>query len=262
MPLQASMQDTPHGRMSVLVSTETGASARAFYRNDFPPELSKPIATLLAANDGFNGIVNNNANTLLRTVVDQHNRVAVVNTLRAPFGATQTALITYGQVTAKAQIEAMSVAPANASNQPIRNRAVLAFDNADMPGKARMLIEASFQQMAGLVEAGCLDNIPGTANPLPDDLVGLGKDRYMLFNHAAKTGMAADHPLKPTADNPAQFGVDEAAVLADAQTGLDNLKARSRHFANGSQLLRDIITAVSVACNVNTNDAFALLTGN
>ncbi|WP_262048190.1 hypothetical protein [Bradyrhizobium sp. Bra78] len=262
MPLQASMQDTSHGRMSVLVSTETGASARAFYRNDFPPELSKPIATLLAANEGFNGIVNNNANTLLPTVVDQHNRVAVVNTLRAPFGATQAALVGYGQVTAKAQIEAMSVTPANASNQPIRNRAVLAFDNADMPGKAKILLEASFQQLAGLVEAGCLDNTPGTTTPLPGDLVGLAKDRYMLFNHAAKTGIAADHPLRPTADNPAQFGVDEAAVLADAQTALDKLKVRSRHFAYGSQLLRDIITAVGVACNVNTNDAFALLTGN
>lgn len=262
MPLQATMQDTPRGRISVLRSTETGASARVFYRNDFPPELSKPIATLLAANDGYNGIVNNNANTLLPTVVDQHNRVAVVNTLRAPFGATQAALIAYGQVTAKAQIEAMSVAPANASNQPIRNRMVLAFDNADMPGKARMLMGASFQQLAGVVEAGCLDNTPGTTNPLPDDVIGIGKDRYMLLNHAAKTGIAADHPLKPTADNPAQFGVDEAAMLADAQTGLDNLKARSRHFANGSQLLRDIITAVSVACNANTDDAFTLLTGN
>ncbi|UGX97127.1 hypothetical protein G6321_00019135 [Bradyrhizobium barranii subsp. barranii] len=156
----------------------------------------------------------------------------------------------------------MSVTPANASNQPIRNRAVLAFDNAGLPDRARMLNEFSFQQLAGLVEAGCLDNVPGTATPLPDDIVGLGKDRYMLLNHAAKTGIAADHPLKPTADNPAQFGVDEAAVLADAQTGLNNLKARSRHFANGSQLLRDIIIAVSVACSVNTNDAFALLTGN
>ena len=68
--------------------------------------------------------------------------------------------------------------------------------------------------------------------------------------------------MKPTADNPAQFGADEAAVLADAQTGLDNLKARSRHFANGSQLPNDVITVVNVACNVNTNDAFALLTGN
>lgn len=262
MPLQANMQDTPRGRMSVLISTETGASARTFYRNDFPPELSKPVATLLAANDGFNGIVNNNANTLLPTVVDQHNRVAVVNTLRAPFGAVQAALIAYGQVTAKAQIEAMSVTPANASNQPIRNRAVLALDNANLADKARMLSEFSFQQLAGVVEAGCLDNIPGTANPLSDDIVSIGKDRYMLLNHAAKTGMAADHPLKPTADNPAQFGVDEAAVLADAKTGLDNLKARSRYFADGSQLLRDIITAVIVACNVNSDNAFALLTGN
>ena len=51
-------------------------------------------------------------------------------------------------------------------------------------------------------------------------------------------------------------------MLADAQTSLDNLKARSRHFANGSQLPNDVITVVNVACNVNTNDAFALLTGN
>lgn len=68
--------------------------------------------------------------------------------------------------------------------------------------------------------------------------------------------------MKPTADNPSQFGADEAAVLADAQTGLDNLKARSRHFANGSQLPNDVITVVNVACDVNTNDAFVLLTGN
>lgn len=125
-----------------------------------------------------------------------------------------------------------------------------------------MLNGFSYQMLAGLVEAGCLDNIPGAANPLPDDIIGIGKDRYMLLNHAAKTGMAADHPLKPTADNPVQFGVDEAAVLADAHTGLDNLKARSRHLANGTAILRDLITAVSLACSVNTNDAFTLLTGN
>ncbi|WP_354136540.1 hypothetical protein [Bradyrhizobium sp. LB11.1] len=248
--------------MSSVVNTDTGARAGALFRDDFPPEISKPVAALLAAEEGFGGIMNNNAATLLPTVVDQHNRVAVVNTLRAPFGAVQAALIGYGQVTAKAQIEAMSVTPANASNQPIRNRAVLAFENAGLPDKARMLNEFSFQQLAGLVEAGCLDNVPGTVNSLPDDVVSIGKDRYMLFNHAAKTGMAADHPLKPSADFPAQFGVDEAAVLADAQTGLNNLKARSRHFANGTQLLRDVITVVTVACNVNTNDAFALLTGN
>ncbi|MCP1843619.1 hypothetical protein J2R78_006586 [Bradyrhizobium sp. USDA 4538] len=248
--------------MSSLVKTETGASVNVLFRDDLPPELAKPFATLLAAQEGFNGIVNNNAATLLPTVVDQHNRVAVVNTLRAPFGAAQAALIAYGQVTAKAQIEAMSVPPSNASNQPIRNRAVLAFDNAGLPDKARMLSGFSYQALAGIVEAGCLDNIPGAANPLPDDIVGIGKDRYMLLNHAAKTGIAADHPLRPSAENPAQFGVDEAAVLADAQTGLNNLKARSRHFANGTQVLRDMIAAVSLACSVNTDDAFALLTGN
>lgn len=120
MPLQATMQNTPRGSMSSLVKTETGASANVLFRDDLPPELAKPFAALFAAQEGFNGIVNNNAATHLPTVVDQHNRVAVVNTLRAPFGASQAALIAYGQVTAKAEIEAMSVPPANASNQPVR----------------------------------------------------------------------------------------------------------------------------------------------
>jgi hypothetical protein len=106
-----------------------------------------------------------------------------------------------------------------------------------------------------VIEVGFLDQVPA-------DLAQIATDRYCLLRHVARTGLAANFPRRPTASEPLASGPDIAATMAAAQAALDALKARSADVETVAQVLRNVVIAVALACDLTPDAAFALLMGN
>jgi hypothetical protein len=254
MAYKSTVQDTSRGKIMIVADDATGSRASVFARS-FPAdsELARRGAALFVANELFGGSLNHAASTLLPTVIASHARVAAQNTLRAPFMAFMDAGQVAGQKVAKATIEAMSVVPAILATRPIRDRAIKQWDAMDNAGKARAITEWPLEKLAALVEVSALDT-------LPDSLVTVAKDRYMILRHIERTGLSAGFAKKPTAQNPLVFGVDDDATYAASEISLNRLKSDIADIDNATAVLRDVTTMVALSCEISIDNAFALLT--
>jgi hypothetical protein len=258
MPLQANQQIIPgRGTNTTIVDDQSGRRASVFLPT-FPEgtSLAKAAVTLTVALENFSGNVRVNASRFLPEVVPQNNRVAAMNVLRTPATNFKSIAIDEKQATAKATAVALSVVPATVATAPIRARAVKRFDDAaDIAAKVKMLSEFTLEQLSGIVEVDALD-------VLPDGLAQVARDRFMIMAHIARTGLSANFARQSTATDPLGSGVDTEAVMAAAQEALDALKARSATVADAANVLRDTTFVVALACDLSTDQAFALLTGN
>jgi hypothetical protein len=243
------------GTNTAFVNTLSGGRAAVFVPYDLSdPTLVKRAADMAVALDNLAGSVRVNASQFLPEVVPQNNRAAVINGgTRRAFAAFQSAAIDFRQTTAKALAVAMTPQPATTATQMIRVRAVKAFDAADIAGKAAMIQSFTHEQFSGLVEAGCLDQ-------LPDSLATVARDRFMILAHVARSGMQADLQRKATANDPLASGADVDAANAASKASLDALKARSADVDAAANVLRSVVTAVALICEIPTDDAYALLT--
>lgn len=250
----SSIQDTSRGKIQLVVNPDTGQRASVFNRT-FPAnsDLAHKGASLFVACEMYGGSVNQAAATLLPEVIATHSRLAAQNIVRAPLMSFMAAGQGAGQVTAKATIEAMGVVPATLATRPIRDRAVKAWDALDTAGKARAINEWDLERLAGLVEVSEFD-------ALPDSLATIAKDRYMKLRHIARSGLAANFPKTPTAENPLCFGVDDAKVMEAAEISLNRLKSDIADIENATAVIRDVTTMVALTCEITIDSAFALLT--
>jgi hypothetical protein len=181
--------------------------------------------------------------------------MAVTNVLRKPFTEFQNVAIGEKQAIAKTTAVAMAVDAPTLSTSAIRAQANLLFNGADLAGQTALTQTFSLEQMAGIIESGAIDQ-------LPTDLAQIAKDRYMVLRHIAVTGLQSQFQRQPTANDPTACGADVDAAMADAQQALDALKARGANVDAAANVLRDATVVVAVACDLSTDQAFALLTGN
>jgi hypothetical protein len=251
-------QQTIEGRgvNTAFVNTLSGTRAAVFIQQFSDPAMAKAAASLAVALDNFAGSVRVNASQFRDEVIPQNNRAAVINGgLRKAFMVFRDTTVAFQQVTAKATALAMTPVPTTIGNQMIRARAVKQFDAADIAGRATMIQNFTLERLSGLVEAGCLDQ-------LADDLATVARDRFMILAHIARTGLAANFPRVPTPSDPIASGSDSDAAMAAAKASLDELKARAADVDAAAQVLRNVITAVALMCEISTDSAFVLLMNN
>jgi hypothetical protein len=256
MPLQANQHAVSgRGTMTTIVNDQSGQRAAVFLPN--LPEgtpLAKAGASLVVALEGFAGSVRIASAQFLPEVIADHLRAAARNMLARPFVAFQKEAIAFRQVTDKAMAMALTVVPATVATAPIRARAVKQFDEADIASKAKMLQTFDLEKLSGLIEVDALSSVS-------DDLAQTARDRFVIMAHVARTGLQAQFQRIATANDPLATGADTDAAMAASKESFYDLKARSATVADAANVLRDIMIAVSLSCEITTDAAYALLTG-
>lgn len=253
---QASVQSTDAGPLFSLVDVQSGRRASLMLPT-FPEgtPLATTGVTLSVALNNFAGNVQTAVAQFLPGVVPQHMQQAVINVLRKPAVAFQSAAIAEQQAIAKAKAVSMTIDPATLSTAPIRAHAVRLFDAADVAGRAAVLLNFNLEQLAGVIESGAIDQVP-------PDVAEIGNERYMLLRHVARTGLQASFQRAPTPIDPLASGADTGAAMAAAQASLDALNARSDDVDAAANVLRNVIIVAALACELPVDAAFALLMGN
>ena len=254
MPFKSSMQPTDRGPIQMVVDDITGRRVSVFNR-PFPAGSPLAIkgAVLYSACGDYGLTLNTAASTLLPEVIHTHSRVAAQNIVRAPLIAFMGDGQAEAQTVAKATAVALSVPAATVANRPVRDRAVKAWDAMDIVGRSKAIVEWPLEKLSGLMEISAFDE-------MPPDLAEVARERYMRLRHIASTGLSADFPKTPTAQDPLCIGVDQEAVEAAAQVAVDRLKARVEDVNNAAAVLRDVTMMVAVTCEITIDASFALLT--
>jgi hypothetical protein len=203
----------------------------------------------------FAGVVNKANSQFLPAARAKNLQSAVVNVLKAPFTALQSAGQDEKQAINTATARATTVDPATPATAHVRARTLAKWDAADIPGKATMVANLPVEGVAALHESGALDEA------LPD-LQKVATDRYMIERHIAKTGLQANFQKQPDANNPLATGPDVEAATSAAQSAVDTLKDRSNAVDDVENVLRNIVAIVAIATDLPIPDAYKLLTGN
>jgi len=213
---------------------------------------AKSVANMTVAAEMFSGIVVNANSQFLPAARDKQLQSAVVNVLSKPFAALVSAGQDETQAINRARAVATAVDPATPVTAPVRARTMVRWDAATGPDKAVMVNTAGYENLAGLIESGALDEI----HP---DLRKIAKDRYMVLRHVAKTGLQANFQQQPTSNNPIAIGPDVEAATQAAQNALDGLNDRLAAVDDIARFLRNIVIIVSIAIGLPTERAYQLL---
>ncbi|MBR1143688.1 hypothetical protein [Bradyrhizobium sp. AUGA SZCCT0431] len=243
------------GTNTTFLNTRSSQRAAVFVPYGLSdPTLVERASEMAVALENLCGSVRVNASQFLPEVVPQNNRAAVINGgTRKAFMAFQTAAIDFRQAADKAMAVAMTPIAATSATQMIRGRAVKHFDAADIAGKAAMIQSFTLEQLSGLVDAGALD-------ALPNDLATIARDQFMILAHVARAGLQANFQRQASAADPLASGADVDAAMAASKASLDALKARFADVDAAANVLRSIVTAVALICEITIDDAYAVLT--
>jgi hypothetical protein len=250
--MQASKQTTDRGDLLNILHEDGRRFSMLLPTFDQGSPLSKPAANLHVAVGVLPGIINKADSDLRPAARAQHLQSAVVNVLSKPFIALQSAGQGERQVINSAKALATTVDPATPATAPIRVRTMAKWDAANLSGKAAMINNLPVEGLAAIHESGAVDE-------LPPDLRKIATDRYMIQRHIAKTGLQADFQKKADANNPLATGPDVDAATADAQKAVDGLNARSDVVENVADVLRNIVTAASLATDLPIDRVYKIL---
>ncbi|WFU62698.1 hypothetical protein [Bradyrhizobium brasilense] len=254
--MQASINVVPQGTVLNMLG-DAGQRVSAMILN-VPPDhpLSKPLANFAARMTDYVGVTNVANGQYQVGARNDALRAAVAN---VGVGKAFVDLASAGQKerrsVAAATATALEVAPATAATAPGRARTVAHWDGADMATKQTMINELPVDGLAALIEAG-VDREPGLS---PRDAERL-RERYMVEQHIARTGLQADHMLAADHTDPLRTGPNVEAARNAARAAVRTLKDRSETISTVSETMRNIVSMIALAGDVHEPQAYKLLT--
>jgi hypothetical protein len=131
------------------------------------------------------------------------------------------------------------------------------FRSRDIGGQAEYIMKADRSQLAALLVAGHA-RFADVPDPLWDEVF----ERHAVLAMIERTGLQADHQLKPTPNDPAAIGPDPVAAEKAARDALTRFHDDQRVIDEAEAVLRSVIIVIAVATDLSIDDAFALLTGD
>lgn len=238
-----------------VTNLETGQTQIFFMPDALPPGVDQAGARLISAVGLFNGVAQDATNTLLPELIGPHVMKAVPGLLPSPYAAFVDTVGSSARDNRKTIADLTAVPAATVATAAIRQRAVQTFDAAPTDAeRMRLGIETyTLPQLQGLVEIDAL-------SILPDEMQSRIADRYLALCFAAKYGIASKYPAVATPDNPIPNGIDQKAVDAEANKFVKGVRDYEKQIANCSQIARDCIAYISIACQCSVGQAFGLLT--
>lgn len=253
--LQPGSTDTPRGPMISMMVVDTGQTQHLFIPKDLPPGVDQAAARLFAAYALFNGEAARASATLLPELIGPHMMKAAPGLLASPYAGFVDAVSASARENRKVVADLGAVPASTAATAAIRQRAVQMFDAAPtMADKIRLASEVfTLPQLQGLVEVDALSVLPGNVQSAI-------MDRYLMLSYASKYGIASKYPAIATPDNPIPSGINNDAVESEAKAMITAIRALTKKIENCSQIARDCIAYVSIACQCTVGQAFDLIT--
>ncbi len=251
--MKISKNRTERGDLTSVLQPDGRHASVLMPQVDPASPFSKSLAVLNDALGSATQIMNGDTQRYQPTALADSNRHTAVSLLGKPVVALQSVGQDERRATADATARAMAVDPATPATAPARARMAAKFDAADMSGKAILINNGSYEDLAALHENGAVFE-------LPTELRQIATDRYMALRHVTKTGLQANFLQQPDARNPLATGPDVDAATAAALTAVAGLKARSEDIDTIAAVLRNVVSVVAVACDLSTDQAYALLT--
>jgi hypothetical protein len=236
------------------IADSAGKTSSAFFPTIPSGPLAASIALLKAATVDFAGVVNANGSRFQPDAELEHNRAAAANVTSKAFTGMQIAATTEIRAAATARALALAVDAETPATAPVRARVNLKWNAATVPQKATIAAEANYQQLAGLIASGALDDVPS-------EIRSIAEDRYALLRHVHSTGSLADHQRQASASDPIACGPDEKAALASADQKLQALKGRQDAIDDVRAAMRSLVDFTAVACGLLPDQAYNLLVG-
>lgn len=94
------------------------------------------------------------------------------------------------------------------------------------------LANLTYQQSSALVRHGDLDRLA------PDPVADAVRHRHRILGHMERSGLSANFPKRPTAENPLAVGPDTAAAFAEAEAGVKRHERRGERVKLTETLLK------------------------
>lgn len=251
--LLVASSDTGRGPM-ISVTIDNGPTQHLFIPDNLPPGVDQPAARLLAAYALFNGEAAHASSTLLPELIGPYMMKAVPGLLASPYAGFVDAVGAAARENKKVVADLGAVPASTVASAAIRQRAVAMFDAAALADKIRLALEVyTLPQLQGLVEVDAL-------SILPDNPQSAIMDRYLMLSYASKYGIASKYPAIATPDIPIPSGINNDAVESEAKAMISAIRALTKKIENCSQIARDCIAYVSIACQCPVGQAFDLIT--
>jgi hypothetical protein len=253
---QTGTADSGHGVIQTILNTQTNQQASVFIRTDFGKgsPLAGPAAGVYVAVSGGNATIAEATATYSPLALNKYLRATLPAMERGPFNVFRAAITDYHAGNETVRIELATPTPETSVTRPIRDRAVRLYDAASRSGQMEMATrQFDLEPMSGLVAAGALST-------LPPDVAMIAMDRFIALRFAARQGLAAKYPAKATATNPVAIGVDNDAMMGEANAFVAAMKANAHTVQQAIQICRDVITWLALATETSTDEAFAMLT--
>lgn len=253
--IQVGSTVTERGPMLSLMVPDTGQTQHLFIPNNLPSGVDQAAARLLAAYTLFNSEAERAVDTYVPELIGPHMMKAATSLLPSPYAGFVDAVGVSARENKKVVADLSAVPASTVAASAIRLRAVQAFDAAPtIADKIRIAAEVfGLPQLQGLVEVDAL-------SILPDEAQAAIMDRYLMLSFASKYGIASKYPAIATPENPIPSGIHQDAVNREAKAMVDAIRAVTKKIENCSQIARDCITYVSIACQCPVSTAFDLLT--
>ncbi|MCK1306242.1 hypothetical protein [Bradyrhizobium sp. 45] len=254
--LSVGSQQTERGPMISVTVDGTGGPTRSqhlFFPRDLPPGVDQAAARLFAGFALFNGEAAHASSTLLPELIGPH-MMKAVPLLASPYAGFVDAVGAAARENKKVVADLGAVPASTVATAAIRQRAVQMFDAAPtIADQIRFASNATLPQLQGLVEVDAL-------SILPDNAQSAIMDRYLMLSYASKYGIASKYPAIATPDNPIPAGINNDAVESEAKAMITAIRALTKKIDNCSQIARDCIAYVSIACQCPVGQAFDLIT--
>ncbi|MDH2354491.1 hypothetical protein QCM80_28060 [Bradyrhizobium sp. SSUT112] len=250
--------ETERGPMVSVTVDGTGGPTQTqhlFIPRDLPPGVDQAAARLFAGFALFNGEAARASSTLLPELIGPHMMKAVPGLLASPYAGFVDAVGASARENKKVVADLGAVPASTVATAAIRQRAVQMFDAAPtIADKIRLPSNVfTLPQLQGLVEVDAL-------SILPDNAQSAIMDRYLMLSYASKYGIASKYPAIATPDNPIPSGINNDAVESEAKAMITAIRALTKKIDNCSQIARDCIAYVSIACQCPVGQAFDLIT--
>ncbi|QOZ70278.1 hypothetical protein WN72_31270 [Bradyrhizobium arachidis] len=240
--------------MLSMTNADTNQTQLLFIPEDLPPGVDQPAARLLAAYTLLNGEAARASSTLLPELIGPHMMKAVPGLLGSPYAGFVDAVGAAARENKKVVADLGAVPASTVATAAIRQRAVQMFDTAPtIADQIRFASNATLPQLQGLVEVDAL-------SILPDNAQSAIMDRYLMLSYASKYGIASKYPAIAKPDNPIPSGINNDAVESEAKAMIAAVRALTKKIENCSQIARDCIAYVSIACQCPVGQAFDLIT--
>jgi len=252
--LSVGSQATDRGPMISVTIVDTARTQILFIPKDLPPGVDQAAARLFAAYALFNGEAAHASSTLLPELIGPHMMKAVPGLLASPYAGFVDAVGASARENKKVVTDLGAVPASTVATAAIRQRAVQLFDAAPtIAAQIKLASEMTLPQLQGLVEVDAL-------SILPDNAQSAIMDRYLMLSYASKYGIASKYPAIATPDIPIPSGINNDAVESEAKAMITAIRALTKKIENCSQIARDCIAYVSIACQCPVPTAFGLIT--